>query len=66
MTTKNTSTNSTYRKGDRITVSGIGRTAKWGNIAGTVVRATKRSVYVVWDRCSFEDEMDHEEVKPLA
>jgi hypothetical protein len=59
-------TRPTYRKGDRITVTGYGRTARWGNIAGTVTRATKRSVFVHWDGCHFtEDEMDYAEVKPL-
>ena len=55
----------TYYKGDRITVTGIGRTATWGNCIGTVTRATKRSVYVVWDNTHFEDEMRYQEVKPV-
>lgn len=67
MTTETTTTRPTYRKGNRITVTGVGRTAKWGKIAGTVVRATKRSVFVRWDGCQFtEDEMDYAEVKLLA
>jgi hypothetical protein len=53
-----------FKKGDRITVTGQGRTARWGNIKGRVTRATKRSVFVAWDGTSFiEDQMSVDEVK---
>lgn len=52
----------TYCKGHRVIPSGYGRTATWGDITGTVTKATKRSIYVHWDGCSFEDELEPREL----
>lgn len=53
-----------FKKGDRVTVTGQGRTAGWGNIQGRITRATKCSVFVAWDGTSFtEDQMSIDEVK---
>ena len=52
-----------FQKGHRVTVTGIGRTARWGGIKGTVTRATKTAIFVVWDGTHFEDQMKPEEVK---
>jgi hypothetical protein len=57
-------TTTTFHKGQRVTVSGIGRTAGWGHLTGTVTKATKRAVYVQWDRCIVNDEMQPQELKP--
>lgn len=57
------------KKGDRVKVTGIGRTGQWGKAwtegerQGTVTRATKRSVFVAWDETTFEDQMSIDEVK---
>mgnify|MGYP000858077004 CR=1 FL=1 len=53
----------TFHKGQTVTVSGVGRTARWGNITGTVVRTTKTSVFVQWHSCIVEDQMRPEELK---
>jgi len=55
----------TMKKGTRVTVSGEGRTAKWGQIAGTVERATKRAVFVRWDGTHFSDEMKPSEIRQI-
>lgn len=54
------------KKGDRITITGHGRTGTWpkGTI-GTVTRKRGDSVYVYWDKTHFEDEMDIKEVKVI-
>lgn len=54
------------KKGARVTVTGHGRTARWGNIAGTVTRRRGARIYVRWDGTSFEDEMQAAEVKEAA
>jgi len=53
------------RKGDRITTTGYGRTARWPATVGTATRVTKSRVYVHWDGTSFEDEMLPVEVKKI-
>jgi hypothetical protein len=55
-----------FRKGQRVAVSGYGRTARWGQITGTVTRATKRSVFVQWDNRIVNDEMRPEELKEVT
>jgi len=54
---------STFHKGQKVTVSGIGRTATWGKITGTVTKATKRAVFVQWDRCIVNDQMQPQELR---
>ena len=51
------------QKGDRVTVTGYGRTARWGQIKGTVTRRFRTYVFVIWDNCSFEDQMGEAEVQ---
>lgn len=56
------------KKGDRITITGHGRTANWTDRAryeGTVTMRRGDRVFVHWDNTSFEDEMDIKEVKLL-
>ena len=50
-------------KGSRVTATNIGRTKNWGIYLGTVTSKRGNSVFVNWDRTSFEDEMDLDEVK---
>ena len=51
-----------FQKGDKVTTSGVGRTAKWKKGTGTVTNVKGKSVFVHWDGTSFEDEMTEEEV----
>jgi single-stranded DNA-binding protein len=55
------------KKGDRITVTGYGRTKNWNNIEGIVSHRRKNSVFVVWEGTKFpiEDEMDIREVRKV-
>jgi hypothetical protein len=53
----------TFRKGQKVTVSGYGRTATWGKITGTVTQATKRAVFVQWDHCIVNDQMQPQELR---
>lgn len=55
-----------YRKGNRVIVSGVGRTARWPNCPGTVLQVlTGHSVEVRWDTACFStDEMELSEIKP--
>ncbi len=55
-----------FHKGQKVTVSGYGRTATWGQITGTVTRATKHSVFVQWDDCIVNDEMRPEELREVT
>lgn len=58
---------SNFQPGDRIETTGRGVTATWGRVyMGTVIRATKRAVFVRWDGCAFEDERAPEEVRRVA
>lgn len=50
------------RKGVRIRTSGTGRTELWLERKGTVTKKSGNSVFVIWDNCFFEDEMDLSEV----
>ncbi len=59
-----------FRKGNRVTISGKGRTAKWTNFKqrkGTVKSARGESVFVQWDGLKLldEDEMSPEELKRI-
>ncbi|MCK5601565.1 hypothetical protein KAR91_06850 [Candidatus Pacearchaeota archaeon] len=54
------------KKGDRIIITGVGRTGHWPKrTIGTVTKRRGTSVFVHWDKTSFEDEMRIEEVKLL-
>jgi single-stranded DNA-binding protein len=55
------------KKGDRITVTGYGRTKNWKNIEGIVSHRRKNKVFVVWEGTKFhiEDEMDIREVRKV-
>jgi len=51
------------KKGDRITITGYGRTAHWPeDTIGTVTMKRGDSIFVHWDDTSFEDQMDIKEV----
>lgn len=58
----------TYRKGDRVQVTGKGRTANWARgLLGTVESTRQDRVYVQWDVApTLIDEMDLDEVKKVA
>lgn len=55
------------RKGDRVEISGEGRTARWGTgLQGTVSFRRGESVFVRWDDTKFtEDQMFLSEVRLL-
>jgi hypothetical protein len=55
-----------YAKGDRVQVTGEGRTETWPRtLSGTVTGTTAEAVYVRWDWARFtEDEMEPGEVRP--
>jgi len=62
-------TTQTYHLGDRVQVSGKGRTARWPRSIGTVTRIWRvmgqvMSVEVHWDGTHFGDQMDVSEVRP--
>jgi hypothetical protein len=59
-------TTTQIRKGIRVRVTGIGRTARWPKTSGTVTMVRRGYVYVAWDGTSFEDEMTREEVEVAA
>lgn len=55
-----------YRHGDRVATTGAGKTAKWGDLTGTVTDFRVGKVYVAWDGSTVtEDEMAPAEVKPV-
>ena len=54
-----------FKKGDRVTVSGRGRTATWGHTTGTVTAVRYRSVFVQWDNLAMEDQMLAEELTKI-
>lgn len=54
-----------FKKGDRVTVSGKGRTATWGQPVGTVTAVRYRSVFVQWDNLAVEDQMLAEELTKI-
>ena len=54
------------KKGTRVTVTGHGRTARWGAYTGIVVRSTKRYITVRWDGTHFEDEMTRDEIREVT
>ena len=58
----------TYRKGDRVQVTGKGRTANWGrDLLGTVQSTQGNRVYVQWDVArSLIDEMERDEIKKVS
>lgn len=65
MTTSTSTQTPTLRKGARVTITGLGRTARWpGTLIGTVTRVSRGRVYVRWDgtRILAEDDMDAAEV----
>ena len=47
--------------GEIVRPSGVGRTATWENMAGTVT-SVSGSVFVQWHNTAVEDELDFEEV----
>lgn len=54
------------KKGDRITITGHGRTGHWPkNTVGTVTKKRGARVFVHWDKTHFEDELHKNEVKLL-
>jgi hypothetical protein len=54
------------KKGSRVTTTGVGRTANWGEQKGTVNRVSAGKVYVTWDGAPHvDDEMSPDEVKEL-
>jgi DNA replicative helicase MCM subunit Mcm2 (Cdc46/Mcm family) len=58
----------TYRKGDRVQVTGKGRTANWPRyLRGTVMGKYRAVVYVQWDHAAFTlDEMERDEIKKVS
>ena len=59
-----------FRKGNRVMISGKGRTAKWTNFKGrkgTVKSTRGNSIMVQWDGLKLldEDEMSPEELKRI-
>lgn len=55
--------NTKIKKESRVTTTGVGRTASWKAIKGTVTKRRGESVFVNWDGTHFEDEMHLGEVK---
>ena len=56
---------SPYQAGDRVRVTGRGRTETWPRyLSGTVEATDDGVVYVRWDRAAFSDERSLDEVKP--
>ena len=55
-----------FHIGDRVTVTGAGRTATWGQPVGTVIRVGRKSIEVHWDRTSFGDQMQPGELRKLG
>lgn len=58
----------TYHKGDRVQVTGEGRTARWPRSRrGTVVSLWRDGVTVKWDHLAFTlDDMNLNEVKKVS
>jgi hypothetical protein len=55
-----------YRKGDRVVITGRGRTAQWSKVPGTVAQVlSPTSVEVTFDDAAFGHEMSLEEITPL-
>lgn len=56
-----------FKRRDRVTISGKGRTKNWKPINGTVKSARGGSVFVQWDGLKLldEDEMSPEELKKI-
>jgi len=52
------------KPGNRVTITGAGRTGKWSPTTGTVTTVRRNRVYVHWDGTMFEDEMQTWEVRP--
>jgi len=53
-----------FKKGDKVSTSGQGRTKSWGKISGTVVDVRGGKPIVKWDGTKFStDEMDPKEIK---
>jgi hypothetical protein len=48
--------------GEIVKPSGVGRTATWENICGTVTSVGDRSVIVQWHNIAVDEELDCEEV----
>ena len=55
-----------FTRGMRVETTGRGQTATWGRREGTVVGGDARSVCVQFDGLSFQDELAHDEIRPLA
>ena len=55
-----------FKKGDRVTVSGKGRTATWGQPAGTVTAVRRGAIFIQWDDLVVNDEMSPDEVEMMA
>ena len=55
----------TLKKGDRVIITGKGKTKKWGDVVGKVTKRRGNKVFVQWEGTSFpiEDEMDADEVR---
>jgi hypothetical protein len=51
-----------FRIREIVKPSGKGRTAEWPEHIGTVTSVTKESVFVQWHDCTFEDEMNSDEL----
>jgi hypothetical protein len=55
-----------YRKGDRVVITGRGRTAHWPRLAGSVIQVlSPTSVEVTFDDAAFGHEMSLEEITLL-
>jgi hypothetical protein len=53
------------KRGDIDRSSGKGKTKSSGNYIGKVVRKRKDKVFVIWEKSTFEDEMNLDEVELL-
>jgi hypothetical protein len=51
------------KEGDIVRSTGQGRTKRWGNHIGTIIKVENNKVYVKWEKTCFEDEMEPNEVE---
>lgn len=51
-----------FKRGEVVKTSGRGRTARWGEMEGTVVRVDGRAHFVQWHGIAVEEEMDADDL----
>jgi hypothetical protein len=60
-------TDETLRKDDRVLPSGVGPTATWPKIPGTIIRRMGAHTWEVqWDGATFQDQMHESELTKLT